>query len=83
MSALPPKADIETQSRDVRFVPKADIGPSLRGCVWISYSRSQNSGVTTCKPASNASDYNVANSASTGPLQLGLQRLSDPISVSR
>jgi len=29
MSALPPKADIETQSRDVRFVPKADIGPKL------------------------------------------------------
>jgi hypothetical protein len=26
MSALPPKADIETQSRDVHFVPKADIG---------------------------------------------------------
>jgi hypothetical protein len=25
MSALPPKADIENQSRDVRFVPKADI----------------------------------------------------------
>jgi len=25
MSALPPKADIETQSRDVRFVPIADI----------------------------------------------------------
>jgi hypothetical protein len=25
MSALPPKADIETQSRDVRFVPKADV----------------------------------------------------------
>jgi hypothetical protein len=25
MSALPPKADIETQARDVRFVPKADI----------------------------------------------------------
>jgi hypothetical protein len=25
MSALPPKADIETQSRDVRFVPKADM----------------------------------------------------------
>jgi len=24
MSALPPKADIETQSRDVRFVPKAN-----------------------------------------------------------
>jgi hypothetical protein len=25
MSALPPKADIETHSRDVCFVPKADI----------------------------------------------------------
>jgi hypothetical protein len=25
MSALPPKADIETQASDVRFVPKADI----------------------------------------------------------
>jgi hypothetical protein len=25
MSALSPKADIETQSRDVRYVPKADI----------------------------------------------------------
>jgi len=25
MSALPPKADIETQPRNVRFVPKADI----------------------------------------------------------
>jgi hypothetical protein len=25
MSALPPKADIGTQSPDVRFVPKADI----------------------------------------------------------
>ena len=26
MSALPPKADIDRASRDVRFVPKADIG---------------------------------------------------------
>jgi hypothetical protein len=25
MSALPPKADIGTQSRNVRFVPKADL----------------------------------------------------------
>jgi hypothetical protein len=24
-SAIPPKADIETQRRNVRFVPKADI----------------------------------------------------------
>ena len=28
MSALPPKADIETQSWNVRFVPKADIRPA-------------------------------------------------------
>src|SRR5690348_10387084 len=27
MSALLPKADIRTQLRDVRFVPKADISP--------------------------------------------------------
>jgi hypothetical protein len=27
MSALPPIADIGTQSWNVRFVPKADIGP--------------------------------------------------------
>jgi len=25
MSALPPKADIETQPRNVRFVPKGDM----------------------------------------------------------
>src|SRR5262245_58414152 len=30
MSALPPKADIGTQPRDVRFVPKADIRSSIR-----------------------------------------------------
>jgi hypothetical protein len=29
MSALPPKADIEAQSHDVRFVPKADISRLL------------------------------------------------------
>jgi hypothetical protein len=30
MSALPPKADIGTQLRDVRFVPKADIGGAAK-----------------------------------------------------
>ena len=30
MSALPPKADIGTQSGNVRFVPKADIERSIR-----------------------------------------------------
>ena len=29
MSALPPKADIGTQSGNVRFVPKADILPAV------------------------------------------------------
>jgi hypothetical protein len=37
MSALPPKANIETQSRDVRFVPKADIYSEMKhtttGCM--------------------------------------------------
>ena len=30
MSALPPKADIGTQSPNVRFVPEADIGAAAR-----------------------------------------------------
>jgi len=30
MSALPPKADIGTQSREVRFVPEADIMQCIR-----------------------------------------------------
>jgi hypothetical protein len=30
MSALPPKADIGTQSSDIRFVPKADIDQLIR-----------------------------------------------------
>ena len=38
MSALPPIADIGTQSWNVRFVPKADIG--LKNlCVGISFPR--------------------------------------------
>jgi sulfur transfer protein SufE len=33
MSALPPKADIAKHRRDVRFVPKADIGTvTLAAC---------------------------------------------------
>jgi len=30
LSALPPKADIGTQPRNVRFVPKADVAPFIR-----------------------------------------------------
>jgi hypothetical protein len=29
MSAIPPKADIETQPRNVRFVPITDVAASL------------------------------------------------------
>src|SRR6476661_912840 len=37
MSALPPKADMCDATRDVRFVPKADIEPSLTACPgWLS-----------------------------------------------
>jgi hypothetical protein len=32
MSALPPKADIRVRRIDVRFVPKADIGPIAYRC---------------------------------------------------
>jgi len=31
MSALPPKADMDQQSCDVRFVPKADMGGLSHG----------------------------------------------------
>jgi hypothetical protein len=30
-AALPPKADIAERDRDVRFVPKADIGTPIAG----------------------------------------------------
>ena len=33
MSALPPVADICSAQANVRFVPKADIPPSRRGCL--------------------------------------------------
>ena len=34
MSALPPRADIGTQQRDVRFVPKADICGAAKSCLF-------------------------------------------------
>ena len=36
MSALHPKADMCGATRDVRFVPKADIGPSTHLGFWPS-----------------------------------------------
>src|SRR6516225_1118788 len=41
VSALPPKADIGTQSRNVRFVPKADMRASPARCRWTSRPRHQ------------------------------------------
>jgi len=35
MSALPPKADIGTQSWNIRFVPKADIGRPIFGKIEV------------------------------------------------
>ena len=42
MSALPPKADIGTRSRNVRFVPKADITHSLDYLVGAGKHRRRN-----------------------------------------
>ena len=43
MSALPPKADSGTQSRNVRFVPKADMKESRNGGTseFVSWRRSR------------------------------------------
>jgi hypothetical protein len=41
MSALPPKADIGTHSRDVRFVPKADIVRRSAECRYSINSETQ------------------------------------------
>src|SRR6516165_3075362 len=49
MSALPPKADIGTRSRDVRFVPKADIlhcGKERRYSITSSAVASSDCGIT-------------------------------------
>jgi hypothetical protein len=37
MSALPPKADISGRDRNVRFVPKADIQPSLANVYTLTW----------------------------------------------
>src|SRR5262245_49896011 len=42
MSALPPKADIGTQPRDVRFVPKADIERLIANLVGATDQRMRN-----------------------------------------
>ena len=41
MSALPPKADIGTQSRNVRFVPKADSCTAAKNYCSITLSASE------------------------------------------
>src|SRR5215831_20009590 len=64
MSALPPIADIESQSRNVRFVPKADIDTiteTLASCLLFSL-------IDT--PESQAADGHDA----AGPLSCGCLR---------
>ena len=36
MSALPPKAELDQQACDVRFVPQADITPLIRSARWLA-----------------------------------------------
>jgi hypothetical protein len=50
MSALPPKADIGTQSRNVRFVPKADM---------IAYSITSSARASSVAGISRPSDFAV------------------------
>jgi len=52
MSALPPKADIGTQSWNVCFVPKADI-PAAANIVirWASHGAVRSSAVGVADPA--------------------------------
>jgi hypothetical protein len=48
MSALPPKADIGTQSRDVRFVPIADMGQRSELLRYSITSWAQGTNVSLC-----------------------------------
>ena len=49
MSALPPKADVDQYGRDVRFVPKADMGRAL---IFVpAHTRSHFVGPHCCRPA--------------------------------
>jgi hypothetical protein len=55
MSVLPPKADIGTQSRNVRFVPKADIlrcGKERRYSITSSARASNDGGIVRREIAS-------------------------------
>src|SRR5215467_12847925 len=61
MSALPPKADIGTHSRDVRFVPKADIGR-------LAPSRKSLSGRMVELAQKSIGDIGLAQSRATRPI---------------
>jgi hypothetical protein len=75
MSALPPKADMAQHDRDVRFVPKADIGlPSLDHFIWRVLTRlaaRRNQGFWRYRSQARASlrnrlqDYSITSSACT------------------
>src|SRR5215469_9721894 len=83
MSALPPKADIGTQPRDVRFVPKADIlrcGKEGRYSITSSASASSLSGIV--KPSVLAVLRLITNSnlvdCITGSTAAGFSRVRNP-----
>jgi len=54
MSALPPKADIGTQSRNVRFVPKADICGAANRAYSINSSARARKVVGRLRPSTSA-----------------------------
>src|SRR6516165_5747866 len=54
MSALPPKADIGTQPRNVRFVPKADICAAANSRYSITLSARERSEGGTVRPSALA-----------------------------
>jgi hypothetical protein len=60
MSALPPKADIGTQSRNVRFVPKADqVQCSEKECYSIAASASPKRPNYFADPVKSHADFDT------------------------
>ena len=77
MSALPPKADIDQHGRDVRFVPKADIGRSFINSSPITpRARVLRGGPSsTILPWSNISTRSAMSAATRQPQRTGKHRL--------
>src|SRR6516165_2409197 len=90
MSALPPKADIETQPRNVRFVPKADIvrcGKIRRYSITSSARASRVDGMVNSSALAvvrliNNTNF-VGNSIGRSPGSVPLRILSTKLAVRR